>query len=218
MPSPPLPSRRTTLLGVLDIMGTLYAAAIFLGIFNTLVVIPVIYAERSVYYRERASGMYSSLAFSIAQGLAELPFLVVQAAIYCVIVYFMVHFEYTAAKFFWWVGLGGAGGGRGGAACSLRRRCRARRTAYLTTDLHRPAVLWMRACLACLPPLLPAPPACACVRSPPPPPHLPAPAPPPPKKNHLRRSSRTSRLQVGGGGHRDGWGFRERTMRGVLCA
>lgn len=36
---------------VLNIMGTLYSTAIFLSIFNTLVVIPVVNADRAVYYR-----------------------------------------------------------------------------------------------------------------------------------------------------------------------
>jgi hypothetical protein len=48
-------------------MGSIYAAVLFLGIQNSSSVQPVVAVERSVFYRERAAGMYSALPYAFAQ-------------------------------------------------------------------------------------------------------------------------------------------------------
>ena len=48
-------------------MGALYSAVLFSGVSNLMMVMSVIYEERVVYYREKAAGMYSPLAFAVAQ-------------------------------------------------------------------------------------------------------------------------------------------------------
>lgn len=48
-------------------MGALYAAVIFLGVNNASSVQPVVAVERSVFYRERAAGMYSPMPYAMAQ-------------------------------------------------------------------------------------------------------------------------------------------------------
>lgn len=48
-------------------MGSMYAAVIFIGVQNGASVQPVIAVERTVFYRERAAGMYSALPYAIAQ-------------------------------------------------------------------------------------------------------------------------------------------------------
>ncbi|KAE8055599.1 hypothetical protein FH972_012428 [Carpinus fangiana] len=53
----------------------------------------------TVFYRERAAGMYSSIADAAAQGLVEIPYIVMQTLIYGVITYFMINFERTIRKF-----------------------------------------------------------------------------------------------------------------------
>jgi hypothetical protein len=45
----------------------MYTALMFLGPQSAGTVQPVLVAERTVYYRERAAGMYSALPFAIAQ-------------------------------------------------------------------------------------------------------------------------------------------------------
>ena len=40
-------------------MGSMYAAVLFLGVKILSVVQPVVAIERTVFYRERAAGMYS---------------------------------------------------------------------------------------------------------------------------------------------------------------
>jgi hypothetical protein len=48
-------------------MGSMYAAVLFLGIQNSSSVQPVVAVERTVFYRERAAGMYSALPYAFAQ-------------------------------------------------------------------------------------------------------------------------------------------------------
>ncbi|KAF8400894.1 hypothetical protein HHK36_014197 [Tetracentron sinense] len=49
------------------IIGAMYAAVMFVGINNCSTVQPVVAVERTVFYRERAAGMYSALPYAIAQ-------------------------------------------------------------------------------------------------------------------------------------------------------
>lgn len=48
-------------------MGSMYAAVIFLSIQNASAVQPVVDIERTVFYREKAAGMYSALPYAFAQ-------------------------------------------------------------------------------------------------------------------------------------------------------
>ncbi|GAB2269455.1 transcription factor [Dionaea muscipula] len=84
-------------------MGSMYAAVLFLGVQNASSVQPVVSVERTVFYRERAAGMYSALPYAFAQVLIELPYIFVQTMLYGVIVYAMISFKWTAAKFFWYM-------------------------------------------------------------------------------------------------------------------
>ena len=45
----------------------MYAAVVFLGINNCTTVQPIVAIERTVFYRERAAGMYSALPYALAQ-------------------------------------------------------------------------------------------------------------------------------------------------------
>lgn len=48
-------------------MGGMYVAAMFLGVNNCQTAQPVVAVERSIFYRERAAGMYSALPYALAQ-------------------------------------------------------------------------------------------------------------------------------------------------------
>ena len=50
-----------------NILGIGYGSALFLGFMNCNSLQPVVAMERVVFYREKASGMYSSMAFVIGQ-------------------------------------------------------------------------------------------------------------------------------------------------------
>lgn len=49
---------------LLNLLGAIYAAVFFLGAANATNVQPVVSIERSVFYRERAAGMYSPLPYA----------------------------------------------------------------------------------------------------------------------------------------------------------
>ncbi|CAK9322844.1 unnamed protein product [Citrullus colocynthis] len=81
--------------------GLMYSSVIFLGIYNCSSVFPNISRERTVMYRERFAGMYSSGAYSLAQVIIEVPYIFVQTAIYVIITYPMIGFYGSAWKTFW---------------------------------------------------------------------------------------------------------------------
>ncbi|KAI3510433.1 hypothetical protein L1887_17421 [Cichorium endivia] len=83
------------------IFGGLYGAVLFAGINNGNTVVPIVAFERTVFYRERAAGMYSALPYAMAQVIVEIPYVFFQTTYYTLIVYAMVSFEWTAAKYFW---------------------------------------------------------------------------------------------------------------------
>ncbi|CAD6237901.1 unnamed protein product [Miscanthus lutarioriparius] len=91
---------------LMNAMGSMYAAVLFIGIMNCTSVQPVVAVERTVFYRERAAGMYSAFPYAFGQVVIELPYALVQDILYSVIVYSMIGFEWTAAKFFWYLFFG----------------------------------------------------------------------------------------------------------------
>lgn len=58
---------RTKQQDLFNAMGSMYAAVIFLGVQNGASVQPVVAVERTVFYRERAAGMYSALPYAFGQ-------------------------------------------------------------------------------------------------------------------------------------------------------
>ncbi|CAL9063878.1 ABC transporter G family member 36-like isoform X2 [Musa acuminata AAA Group] len=98
-----LGTKRDTKQDLLNAMGSMYAAVLFIGVQNSSSVQPVVAIERTVFYRERAAGMYSAVPYAFGQVAIEIPYILVQALLYGVIVYAMIGFEWTAAKFFWYM-------------------------------------------------------------------------------------------------------------------
>ncbi|CAL5375852.1 unnamed protein product [Camellia sinensis] len=79
--------KRDNITDLTTIIGAMYAAVLFVGINNCNSVQPLVAIERTVFYREKAAGMYSALPYALAQ--------------FSLIVYAMVGFEWTTHKFFW---------------------------------------------------------------------------------------------------------------------
>ncbi|XP_042513197.1 ABC transporter G family member 31-like isoform X2 [Macadamia integrifolia] len=92
-------SKRDTTENIFMVMGALYASCLFLGVNNSVTVQPIISVERTVFYRERAAGMYSPFPYAAAQGLIEIPYIAVQTILFGFITYFMINFERTIVKF-----------------------------------------------------------------------------------------------------------------------
>lgn len=64
---------RKTRQDVFNAMGSMYAAVLFIGVQNATSVQPVVAIERTVFYRERAAGMYSALPFAFGQVCLYFP-------------------------------------------------------------------------------------------------------------------------------------------------
>ncbi|KAG0587732.1 hypothetical protein KC19_2G187600 [Ceratodon purpureus] len=83
-------------------MGALYGSTLFICFNNAGTVQAMVSIERTVHYREKAAGMYSSIPYALAQVIIEFPYVLVQTTVYGIITYAMLQFEWTAAKFFWY--------------------------------------------------------------------------------------------------------------------
>jgi ABC-type multidrug transport system ATPase subunit len=94
---------RTNSTDLFIILGALYGATIFICFNNCGTVQPVVSIERTVFYREKAAGMYSAIPYALAQILIEIPYVLVQSILYAGITYSMIGFEWTAVKFFWFL-------------------------------------------------------------------------------------------------------------------
>ncbi|CBI20978.3 hypothetical protein VitviT2T_004741 [Vitis vinifera] len=98
-----LGSRRQRKQDLFNAMGSMYCAVLFIGAQNATSVQPVVAIERTVFYREKAAGMYSALPYAFGQVMIELPYILIQTIIYGVIVYAMIGFDWTMTKFFWYI-------------------------------------------------------------------------------------------------------------------
>ncbi|KAL5074288.1 hypothetical protein RYX36_013272 [Vicia faba] len=96
-------SKRERKQDLFNAMGSMYAAVLFIGGQNATSVQPVVAIERTVFYREKAAGMYSALPYAFGQVAVEIPYILIQTLLYGVIVYIMIGFEKTPTKFFWYL-------------------------------------------------------------------------------------------------------------------
>ncbi|KAG2492020.1 hypothetical protein HYH03_009749 [Edaphochlamys debaryana] len=95
-------SNRTDMVGLANIMGVMFMGSTFISMLNLMMIVPVVFTERAVYYREKASGMYRPAIFAASQGVAEYPYIFLQSVMFVVIVYTTVHFQFTATKALWY--------------------------------------------------------------------------------------------------------------------
>ncbi|KAM0902741.1 hypothetical protein ACQ4PT_019042 [Festuca glaucescens] len=84
-------------------LGSMYAAVIFIGIQNGQCVQPIVDVERTVFYREKAAGMYSALPYAFAQVFIEIPHVFLQTLVYGLIVYSLIGLDWAFMKFFWYM-------------------------------------------------------------------------------------------------------------------
>ncbi|XP_052184623.1 pleiotropic drug resistance protein 2-like isoform X2 [Diospyros lotus] len=115
---------------LLNLLGAMYIAVMFLGGTNTSAVQSVVSIERTVFYRERAAGMYSELPYAFAQVKGqnsdshskllnsikneqlilisyalqvaiETIYVAIQTFVYSLILYSMIGFHWQVDKFLW---------------------------------------------------------------------------------------------------------------------
>ncbi|XP_058083528.1 pleiotropic drug resistance protein 3-like isoform X1 [Magnolia sinica] len=85
-----------------NILGSMFIAMIFLGVNNCSTIMPFVARERTVLYREKFAGMYSSRAYSFAQVAIEIPYILLQAILFVSITYPMIGYFWSAYKVFWY--------------------------------------------------------------------------------------------------------------------
>ncbi|KAG1346222.1 ABC transporter G family member 39 [Cocos nucifera] len=98
-----LGSKTHTQQDLFNAMGSMYSAVMFIGIQNSQTVQPVVDVERTVFYREKAAGLYSAFPYAFAQVAIEIPYTLLQTVVYGLLVYSMINFDWTAAKFMWYI-------------------------------------------------------------------------------------------------------------------
>jgi ABC-type multidrug transport system permease subunit len=73
-----------------SVLGIVFYSMTYAGMINYILALPVIFGERVVYYRERASNLYSAFAYRVALILVELPYLFT-----CSIVFVSIFFNFV---------------------------------------------------------------------------------------------------------------------------
>lgn len=86
--------------GVISKMSSVFVTAGFLGFLMGSMAMPVVLRMRNVFYREQASHAYSPIWYANALALVELPYLALAVMVYCIPIYFLIHFQYSAGHFF----------------------------------------------------------------------------------------------------------------------
>lgn len=84
-----------------NVVGAIYSAVFFLGATNASAVQSVVGTERTVYYREKAAGMYSAMPYTFSQVLMEAFYVAIQTLLYTIMLYTMIGFQWTPEKFFY---------------------------------------------------------------------------------------------------------------------
>ncbi|KAB2085662.1 hypothetical protein ES319_A05G414200v1 [Gossypium barbadense] len=85
---------------LMNLLGAMYSAVLFLGATNTSAVQSVVAIERTVFYRERAAGMYSPLPYAFAQVAIEAIYVSIQTLVYSILLYTMIGFQMEVGRFF----------------------------------------------------------------------------------------------------------------------
>ncbi|KAB1199713.1 Pleiotropic drug resistance protein 2 [Morella rubra] len=84
---------------LINLLGATYAAILFLGASNASAVQSVVSVERTVFYRERAAGMYSELPYAFAQVAIETIYVAIQTFVYSLLLYSMIGYHWKVDKF-----------------------------------------------------------------------------------------------------------------------
>ncbi|MBA0548689.1 hypothetical protein Golob_019773, partial [Gossypium lobatum] len=86
-----------------NIMGSTYVFMICIGASNLFSALPIITSQRTIEYRERFVGMYSSKVHSLAQVIIEIPYVFLEATLFLIISYPTVNLYGSAFKVSWYL-------------------------------------------------------------------------------------------------------------------
>ncbi|PRW60703.1 Pleiotropic drug resistance 1 [Chlorella sorokiniana] len=90
----------STFTQVLNVAGSIFVSSVFLGVIVCFAVQDVVSQRRTVLYRERGAGIYGMVPYWAAEQLAEVPWIIMLATVYSLIVYWGMGFIADAGKFF----------------------------------------------------------------------------------------------------------------------
>ncbi|KAF0720516.1 Aste57867_235 [Aphanomyces stellatus] len=82
-------------------VSLIFIGPLFMGIIAVITGLPVVDAERMVFFRERASGMYATWPYTIVFAVVEIPYVVVNSLVFALVFYFMLHLAADAVAFGW---------------------------------------------------------------------------------------------------------------------
>ncbi|TYI73728.1 hypothetical protein E1A91_D07G149400v1 [Gossypium mustelinum] len=85
-----------------NIMGSTYVFMVCIGASNLFSALPIITSQRTIEYRERFVGMYSSKVHSLAQVIIEIPYVFLEATLFLIISYPTVNLYGSAFKVSWY--------------------------------------------------------------------------------------------------------------------
>ncbi|GKV23290.1 hypothetical protein SLEP1_g33037 [Rubroshorea leprosula] len=86
-----------------NIMGSVHIFMIIIGVSGCSSVMPFVGTQRTVFYRERFAGMYSSWAYSLSQVIIEIPYIFLEAVLFSMITYPAINFYKSAYKVLWFL-------------------------------------------------------------------------------------------------------------------
>ncbi|KAJ8559020.1 hypothetical protein ON010_g8429 [Phytophthora cinnamomi] len=92
----------TTFTGINAGIGLVFISTVFLGIIGFNSVMPVAAAERTAYYRERASETYHALWYFIAGTLVEIPYVLLSSFCFTIIFFPSVGFTGLVTFIYYW--------------------------------------------------------------------------------------------------------------------
>ncbi|GLT75340.1 hypothetical protein SLA2020_470720 [Shorea laevis] len=84
---------------LMNLLGAMYSAVLFLGATKTSAVQPIVAIERTVFYCERAAGMYSPLPYGFSQVAIGAIYVSIQTFVYSVLLFFIIGFHFEVGKF-----------------------------------------------------------------------------------------------------------------------
>ncbi|KAG8488826.1 hypothetical protein CXB51_016883 [Gossypium anomalum] len=86
-----------------NIIGSTYVFMVCIGASNLFSALPIITSQRTIEYRERFVGMYSSKVHSLAQVIIEIPYVFLEATLFLIISYPTVNLYGSAFKVSWYL-------------------------------------------------------------------------------------------------------------------
>ncbi|ETP33743.1 hypothetical protein F442_17784, partial [Phytophthora nicotianae P10297] len=84
-------------------VAMVYMTTMFNGVISFTGTLPISFAERGAYYRERASQTYNCLWYFVGSTVAEIPYIFFSGAIFTIIYYPSVGFTNVGSGFMYWI-------------------------------------------------------------------------------------------------------------------